>query len=79
MAAISNHWGDIRNWVLHVIETMTDDRQYKSASRLVELLYRRMQREGVEWTTCTAVYRDLYRALDDQWADLITKRLDTEQ
>ena len=79
MAAISNHWGDIRNWVLHVIETMTDDRQYKSASRLVELLYRRMQKEGVEWTICTAVYRDLYRALDDQWGDLITKRLDTEQ
>ncbi len=79
MAAISNHWGDIRNWVLHIIETMTDDRQYKSASRLVELLYRRMQKEGVEWTICTTVYRDLYRALDDQWGDLITKRLDTEQ
>ena len=79
MAAISNHWGDIRNWVLHVMETMTDDRQYKSASRLVELLYRRMQREGVEWTICTAVYRDLYRALDDQWEDLIIKRLDTEK
>lgn len=75
MSAKSNHWGDIRNWVLHVIETMTDDRQYKSASRLVELLYQRMQREGIEWAICSGVYRDLYRALDDQWEDLVIKRL----
>jgi hypothetical protein len=75
MAAISNQWGDIRNWIKNVISSMNDRKQYTAVQNLIFLLSDRMKKQGVELGHVHAVQRSLLLDLYSRNEELLVEHI----
>jgi len=75
MAAISNHWGDIRNWIKNVISSMNDRKQYTVVQNLIFLLSDRMKKQGVELGHVHDVQRSLLLDLYSRDEELLVEHI----
>ena len=75
MAANSNHYGDVFNWVLKVIDSCDQYPQIFAAHRLVEN-FCNMKYPTIEWFEKTDMNRTLINAVHDKQYELLKQKYD---
>ena len=74
MAAISNHYGDVANWIETVIDSCEHPLQEKAARKLVRL-FERNYFDKLDNSTFIELSRRLNRRLDDKIYGRLEKQL----
>ena len=75
MAANSNHYGDVFNWVMEVIESCDQYPQIFTAHRLVDN-FCNIEYPSLEWYEKSNMNRDLISAVHDKQRKLLNKQYD---
>jgi hypothetical protein len=75
MAANSNHYGDVFNWVLKVIESCDQYPQIFTAHKLVDN-FCSTEYPTLEWYEKSNMNRDLISAVHDKQRQLLNKQYD---
>jgi hypothetical protein len=75
MAANSNHYGDVFNWILKVIDSCDQYPQIFTAHKLVDI-FCSMKYPSLEWYEKSNMDRDLISAVHDKQRELLNKQYD---
>jgi hypothetical protein len=75
MAATSNHYGDVYNWIHKVIDSCNQYNQIFTAHRLVDN-FCNMEYLSLEWYEKSNMNRDLISAVHDKQRELLNKQYD---
>jgi hypothetical protein len=75
MAANSNHYGDVYNWILKVIESCDQYPQIFTAHRLVDN-FCSMNYSSLEWYEKSNMNRDLISAVHEKQRQLLNQKYD---
>jgi hypothetical protein len=75
MGAISNHYGDVQNWVEKVIDSCETYNQTRSARMLVWNFEKQMTENNVDSSIRSSIGGHLRNLLSNKTHDLIEKQL----
>jgi len=75
MGAISNHYGDVQNWVEKVIDSCETYNQTRSARMLVWNFEKQMTENNVDSSIRSSIGSHLRNLLSNKTHDLIEKQL----
>ena len=75
MGAISNHYGDVQNWVEKVIDSCETYNQTRSARMLVWNFEKQMTENNVDSSIRSSIGAHLRNLLSNKTHDLIEKQL----
>ena len=75
MAANSNHYGDVFNWIMKVIDSCDEYPQIFTAHRLVDN-FCKQEYPTLEWYEKSNMNRDLISAVHDKQRKLLNKQYD---
>ena len=75
MGAISNHYGDVQNWVEKVIDSCETYNQTRSARMLVWNFEKQMTENNVDSSIRSSIGSHLRNLLSNKMHDLIEKQL----
>ena len=75
MGAISNHYGDVQNWVEKVIDSCETHEQTHSARKLVLNFEKQMSNNKVDSSIRHSIGLHLISLVHDKMGDLLIKQL----
>jgi hypothetical protein len=75
MGAISNHYGDVQNWVEKVIDSCETHEQTHSARKLVWNFEKQMTENKVDISIRNSIGNHLRNLISNKMGDLLIKQL----